>query len=232
WRSLYNRAPYKLMVIFSILFLTPTTPQEPNELLSTLVERSKQGDPEAFTQLVIKYRPWVFSIVLSRLPKTQDCEDIVQECFHDLWRDIRNLHNPAAFFGWFKQLVVHKCQNWRRNLNVRQEVFFSDLSKAEQRQLEQQLMASEVIPDSAEIINKRDQILNIICKLPIKYREVLLLYYTYDYSRQDISRILELSLKAVDMRLYRGKQLFCKQLTKLGLDDIPSHFFIKPRKKG
>jgi len=221
------------MVIFSILFLTSSTSsQDPEGLLITLVERSKQGDPEAFTQLVIKYRPWVFSIVLSRLPKIQDCEDIVQECFHDLWRDIRNLHNSAAFFGWFKRLVIHKCQNWRRNLNVRQEVVFSDLSEAEQGHLEQQLMASEVIPDAEEIIKKRDHILQAILNLPQEYREVLLLYYTSDCSRKSISRILKLPLRTVDIRLYRGKKLFCEQLKKLGLDDISSHFFIKPRKRG
>lgn len=55
------------------------------------------------------------------------------------------------------------------------------------------------------------KILEILLELPIKYKEVLLLYYVEEYKCYEIGEILKLKESTVKKRLERGRKLIRKE---------------------
>ena len=63
-------------------------------------------------------------------------------------------------------------------------------------------------------MEEEKEIISDIIRLPIKYKNVILLHYISGYKVSEISEILKLSVSAVKMRLKRGRELL-----KIDLED-------------
>ena len=60
------------------------------------------------------------------------------------------------------------------------------------------------------------KVLEVLMNLPLKYKEVLLLYYFEEYACNEISGILKITEVAVKKRLERGRNLLKKELEQNG----------------
>ena len=49
-------------------------------------------------------------------------------------------------------------------------------------------------------------LINALRRIPLKYREILVLYYYQEYTTKEISDILQLSVNTVKSRLRRGRE--------------------------
>ena len=57
-------------------------------------------------------------------------------------------------------------------------------------------------------------LINALRRIPLKYREILVLYYYQEYTTKEISDILQLSVNTVKSRLQRGREKLAKILEK------------------
>lgn len=57
-----------------------------------------------------------------------------------------------------------------------------------------------------------EEILGAISSLSSKYKDVLILYYFYELTMQEVSEILEINHNTVKSRLLRGKKILSKNL--------------------
>ena len=88
-----------------------------------LVLRCREGDEEAFGQLMDRWQERLWRHAF-RLSGHEDAAwDILQESWLGISRGIQRLQDPAAFPGWAYRIVSNKCRDWiRREQRRRQGV--------------------------------------------------------------------------------------------------------------
>ena len=75
-----------------------------------LVERSKQGDTKAFSQLYSYYATDLFRFAVYMMGNSQDAEDAVQEAVISAWSNIHSLKDATLFKGWIFKILSNRCK--------------------------------------------------------------------------------------------------------------------------
>lgn len=75
-----------------------------------LVERSKQGDTKAFSQLYSFYANDMFRFAVYMMGNSQDAEDAVQEAVFSAWRNIHSLNDDTLFKAWIFKILSNRCK--------------------------------------------------------------------------------------------------------------------------
>src|SRR2546427_6729856 len=85
---------------------------------AALVARAREGDREAFTELVMHYQVPLYNMALRMVGSRDDAADIAQEAFLRAWEKLRTLKgNP--FKPWIFQIAVNLCyDHFRRRKRV------------------------------------------------------------------------------------------------------------------
>ncbi len=76
-----------------------------------LVRLAREGDRNAFGELVREFEPTVFSIVVRRLRNQAEAAEVTQEVFLRAFRKIGQLQEPERFMGWLKRIAVRLSIN-------------------------------------------------------------------------------------------------------------------------
>jgi len=74
-----------------------------------LIEAARNGDQEAFTDLVRGRIDRLFAIAQRILRDVDRAEDALQDALVIAWRDLRGLRDPARFDAWLHRLLVRSC---------------------------------------------------------------------------------------------------------------------------
>src|SRR2546428_14066796 len=75
---------------------------------AALVARAREGDREAFTELVMHYQVPLYNMALRMVGKPDDAADIAQEAFLRAWEKLRTLRE-APFKSWLFQIAANLC---------------------------------------------------------------------------------------------------------------------------
>ena len=84
------------------------------QLLSTVVMAAQSGDKDAFGILVQRFQSMAYTSVYSMIGNTQLAEDVVQEAFVEAYLHLPSLHEPAAFPGWFRRILLRQGDRFTR----------------------------------------------------------------------------------------------------------------------
>lgn len=90
------------------------------EVLETLVTRVQRGDRDAFETIVRRFQDMAVGYGYAVLGDMAMAEDAAQEAFINAYRDLPALREPAAFPGWFRQIVFKHIDRTRRKLRAGQ----------------------------------------------------------------------------------------------------------------
>ena len=74
-----------------------------------LVERAREGDHAAFTELIAVDGDRCYAIAYRILRDTERAQDAVQVAYLQAWRELRNLRDPERFGVWLYRLLVNAC---------------------------------------------------------------------------------------------------------------------------
>src|SRR6476469_7245476 len=74
-----------------------------------LVERAKDGDDVAFTELVDLDGDRCYAIAYRILRDAERAQDAVQQAFLIAWRELPRLRDPDRFGPWLHRLLVNAC---------------------------------------------------------------------------------------------------------------------------
>lgn len=73
----------------------------------------REGNEEAFTAVVTRYRPLVWSIVNGYAETDEDRDDLCQEVFIRVWEQ-REKYRDRDLGGWIGKLAHNHARNWRK----------------------------------------------------------------------------------------------------------------------
>jgi len=173
---------------------------QPESPVSSISERLSGADPRAsITQLFESMRPDLLRFAHWLARDRSLAEDIVQESLLRAWRSRDTLKDRGAARAWLLTIVRRE----HARLYERKRLELVSLDEA----LETQAPAKAADPEG-DLFTLR----NAIMKLPIEYREPLLLQVLGGFSTEEIARELALSSTAVLTRLFRARnklRAFC-----------------------
>jgi len=173
---------------------------QPESPVSSVGRRLSATDPRApITELFESMRPDLLRFAHWLARDRALAEDIVQESLLRAWRSRDTLKDQGAARAWLLTIVRRE----HARLYERKRLELVSLDEA----LESQTAAKMADPDG-DLFTLR----NAIMRLPIEYREPLLLQVLGGFSTEEIARELALSTTAVLTRLFRARnklRTFC-----------------------
>ena len=182
------------------------------EELKILVTRVQRGDLEAFEAIVRRFQDMAVGYGYSMLGDRYLAEDAAQEAFLIAYRDLSALRNPAAFPGWFRQIVFKQIDRIRRS------------QRSPLISLDQVREISSHAPGPTEVIERKmiqDQIFEAIHTLPEHQRTVVTLFYINEYSQDEIGAFLEIPIATVKTRLHSARKRLKNRMIAMIEDNLP-----------
>jgi RNA polymerase sigma factor (sigma-70 family) len=174
--------------------------------LNEILEACKRGERLAQRQLYEKYKGRMFAVCLRYADKREDAEDMLQEGFVQVFKDLSQFKMLGSFEGWMRKVVVNVALQYirrqKRNPPTSTLEHWDDLDYAEE--LDENLFSEDMIKIA----------LYYIQKMPTGFRTVLNLYVLEGYSHEQIGQMLGISVGTSKSQLSRAKVYLKNMLDK------------------
>ena len=169
--------------------------QDPHDL----VMRAREGDREAFGELVRIHQHEVYTLAV-RLVRDRDmASDVAQDAFVRAWRAMPKFRGDAKFSTWLHRITVNTAWTHRTKKNrVRLDPLDALNSDPESTLLDP--------VRAGEAASARPEIEDALLDLTEPIRAVVVLKDVYDWSHTEIAEHLDISVTAAKVRLHRGRK--------------------------
>ncbi|MBD3219211.1 MAG: sigma-70 family RNA polymerase sigma factor [candidate division Zixibacteria bacterium] len=168
----------------------------------TLVERIKAGDNYAFERLIQKYQKLVSHIVFRMIPNQADREDLCQDVFFKVYKNLQNFRFDSKISTWIGRIAYNGCLNY---LEKKRVPLYDDLTD-DTKDFEQNISADPGPDILAENKDLGDILRKEIDKLPVKYRTIITLYHLDEMSYTEIADVMGLPEGTVKSYLFRARK--------------------------
>ena len=168
------------------------------------MELLKNNSESAFVELYNKYSPVLFGICLRYAKERTEAEDILQESFIKIYKNIGSFKNEGSLEGWLKRIVVNMSINYYRKKIKENTVSTDDEIKYEKA-------VSENV--FSELTNK--ELLNLIQLLPEGYRMVFNMYAIEGFKHNEIAEMLGFTESTSKTQLMKAKKMLQRYVFKL-----------------
>jgi RNA polymerase sigma-70 factor, ECF subfamily len=88
---------------------------------TALIRAAQLGDQDAFEQLVRSYDRAVLRLAMNLLRNPEDAQDVYQEAFLRVYRNLDSFRLDASFQTWLYRIVTNLCLDHLRRRKVRRE---------------------------------------------------------------------------------------------------------------
>ncbi len=155
-----------------------------------LVERARDGDEIAFSELVDLDGDRCYAIAYRILRDAERAQDAVQQAFLNAWRELPRLRDPERFGPWLHRLLVNACyEELRRH-----------------RRWSTRITALPVdgpsVPDPMVLVDDRDALDRAFLRLTPEHRAVFVLHHHAGLPLADIADIVGAPTGTVKSRLH------------------------------
>jgi len=172
-----------------------------------LVQRLIRGDRSVFDEIVRQNQAWIARLAYRLLGWPDDVEDVVQEIFLKVLKNLANFRGQSSVETWLTSITVNTCRSWKRKRLLR----WNSLKRLYQRTSEPSPVNPEPIADRETF----EKIRRIVQKLPTQYREVMVLRYLEELPMAQIAGILGFNRNTVNVRLNRARAMLKERLADL-----------------
>lgn len=181
-----------------------------------IINQLKQGNEAAFRKLVDSYQKLVVNTCYGMLHNREDAEDIAQDVFIEVYRNVDRFRADAKLSTWLYRIAVNRSLNHIRD-NKKHKWFQSFENEVEAKN--QQLMhveSSDTDQPEFELENKQRAVIlhEAINSLPENQRVAFTLSKYEELSYQEISEVMDLSVSSIESLLFRAKKNLQKKLHK------------------
>ncbi|HEX3075787.1 MAG TPA: sigma-70 family RNA polymerase sigma factor [Lachnospiraceae bacterium] len=150
------------------------------------------GTDEYIEHVLEKYSTMLIKLAFTYLKNVSDAEDIVQDVFVSLMRRNDDFDSEEHEKAWLVRVTINKCKN--------------HLTSAWNR------LSVPLEEDISYLPTEQSEVLEVVLKLPEKYRIVIHLYYYEDYSINEIAKLLSKRPATIGTWLSRARNLLKTKL--------------------
>jgi RNA polymerase sigma-70 factor, ECF subfamily len=161
-------------------------------------------------RIMIEHGNDVLYLAFSYVKDRTIAEDIAQEVFISAYTNLDRFQWESSVKTWLYRITVNKCKDYLKSWNYRSTILSNvfELAIGAQKEKETEKILIEK--------DEKSHLANLIFSLPLKYREVIFLFYFEEMSLNEITQTLNINVNTLKSRLSRAKQLLKKELEKGG----------------
>ena len=179
-----------------------------------LVAAAKQGDADAFEELVTRYEGKIFRLTMNITRNREDAEDAMQEAFLKSYAHLKDFQGDSRFYTWLVRIAANEALMRLRKRRPNQVSLDEPIEGAEDlipREIEdwgpspeQRFAQTEMYEILSEVIDK----------LEPDFRVVFVLRDMEELSTEETAKVLGISVPAVKSRLLRARLKLRQKLSR------------------
>ncbi|MEH7109107.1 sigma-70 family RNA polymerase sigma factor [Bacillus sp. JJ1764] len=164
------------------------------------VNGSNLEPPDSFTHeeklkwLMVTYGNDVIRIAYSYLKQKHLAEDVAQDVFIKCYEKMDTFRNESSYKTWLIKITINKCKDVLKSWS------YKNLFMVDYFTFKNTHSGWEQRPEY-----ENDRISYQVMKLPVKLREVIILYYYHEFSIEEIATLLKTNPNTIKTRLHRGR---------------------------
>ncbi len=176
-----------------------------------LVQRLKEGDEDAFRNLVEKYQDKVYNTCLGFVKNTGDADDLAQEVFIEIYESIPQFEGKSALPTWIYRIAVNKSLEFlrrarrKKRYGILNRLFIGDDARWPVSDYDHPGI-------QAENREKARILYAAIERLPENQRVAFTLHKLEGLSYDQIAGVMEKSISSVESLMHRAKNNLKKEL--------------------
>jgi len=179
----------------------------------TIIQDVLSGKELAFEEIIKKYEKKIYGFIYKMVREECSAEDLTQEVFIKVYQNIESFDMNKTFVTWLYTIAKNTTFNYLKKSN---RVKFTQIHENMDYTMKGDLKINENPEALYEEKEKLVYLYRIIHRLPLKYRELILLKYVEKLSYKKISEQLNISVTTVESRLYKARQKLIKAIDKDG----------------
>lgn len=178
----------------------------PEPATHDLIQNAARGDTQAFRVLVETHQTFVYAVAYRFVQDEHDAEDITQEVFVRLWKNLHRYKSEAKLTTWLYRIIANQCLDFLKSRHGRQKKNKITIENAPH------------IPDhtSPEKDYHRHELLLILKQLAEaltpKQRAVFILRDLEGLSPEEVSETLNMASGNVKSNLFHARQKVAEKL--------------------
>jgi RNA polymerase sigma-70 factor (ECF subfamily) len=172
-----------------------------------LAQKSIKNE-EAFAELVERYEAKLIRYIqrLTALPQNR-AEDILQEVFIKIYKNLNSFNPNLKFSSWAYRITHNETINQIKKIKRSRDIPL-EIEKQDEQNLINILESDTNIKQEAIQKETAGLVRKTLNNMPLKYRDVLVLYYLEQKDYAEISDILKKPAGTVATLLHRAKSKF------------------------
>jgi len=160
---------------------------------------------ELIDEMMTRYGQDILRLVFSYVENEAIAEELTQDIFVKCYKSLHTYRGKSTLKTWLWRIAINHCKDFLKSwynkkvINTGEELLNN---KPSNEAVEQTVIQKE----------EEGQLVSTLMDLPIKYREVIFLFYYEELSIKEIAMMTEVGENTVKTRLRRAKQLLKERL--------------------
>ena len=164
------------------------------------IEQILDGDANAFSVLVDRYKDLVFTLALRMMKHREEAEEVAQDTFIKTYSSLHKFKGDSKFSTWIYRVAYNTClDRLKKNKRKQQTVAIDEYTEHQVKTLDNAL-------DKIESKEREVAIKRCLDRLPAEDSFLLTLYYYEEQSLDEISKIVGLKPNNVKVKLFRSRK--------------------------
>lgn len=173
----------------------------------------KEHKDACLAKAMIMYGDYLIRLCYTYVRDWTVAEDMVQDTFVKYYEKMEQFRNEASVKTYLYRIAINNCHSYLSSWRYKKLQLIDSWSK---------LIGESIDPEINVIANESDALLvAAIEELPIKYKDVLLLFHFADLSLKEVSETLKMPENTVKTRLRRARQMVGLTLLEGGFEYGP-----------
>ncbi|KAA3616088.1 MAG: hypothetical protein DWQ05_10085 [Calditrichaeota bacterium] len=184
------------------------------EMQESIIERAQDGCELAYKELYKRYCRVVYTLAYQMLGNHSDTDEVVQETFIRVFKNLHRLRNTKAFTSWLYQIAMNLSIDHRK---VRTRRRMQPLDENPDYVSNYELATTKHVRNPGQVLENKEllgQINLAIDDLPEQQRAVIIMHEVEGMSKKMISDVLNCSLVTVRTNLHHARKKLRQNLTK------------------
>ncbi len=178
-----------------IMGLTAAPPPNTVSLTEALVVRARNGDPDAFAELIEDQYDAIYRTAWRWCGNRHDAEDIAQEVCVKVGGAIARFDGRSAFSSWIYRITLNAVRDWQRagKRRGRHVDAYAEVTPSDQQ------------PEQEEAATN-SQLWDAVRTLPEKQRDAVLLVYAEELSHAEAAEIMGIKEATVSFHVHEARK--------------------------
>ncbi len=178
-----------------------------NQEVKAIIKEAQRGNILAFESLVEKYDRQVYQLAYSFVQNTQDAQDVYQEVFVRVFKNLNRFEFKSEFSTWLYRVVVNYCINFNKKKGRIKYFSIDGEADNSEENWKMTVKGDEMNPEDT-ILNKElsGEINSALEQLSAQQKSVFILRHYHGHKLKEIAKIMNCSEGTIKNYLFRATQ--------------------------